>query len=167
MAPSETSVLVLPPIVVSKVDVIRLLRELEAVSSVHEQARLAKTPAQTVKLSNMLEAVVQANKLNLTSSADNTRLHDFLQQLKRDAPAIHMSFAAVPTGTFTSKVVEWLRSEVHPLMLLDIGLQPSIAAGCVIRTTNKYIDCSMRQHLLKNRPQLIDMIRAKAGSAPA
>lgn len=167
MAPSETAVLTLPAVVVSRVDVMRLLRELDAVAATHAQAKIAKAKPETTRLSKMLDEVVHVNKLDLSRDGDLTRLQGFLQELKRHAPTIHMSFATVPTGVFTTKIVEWLRDEVHPLMLLDIGLQPSIAAGCVIRTTNKYIDCSMRQHLLKNRPQLIEMIRAKAGSPAA
>lgn len=163
MAPNApAAVLVLPASIVSRVDIIRLARELEAVTGTIQQQALAQKHEAVPPLSKVLGEIVEANKLSVSRKEDRERLAQFLKDLKTNAPSIHMSFATVPPSTFTAKLVDWLRNEIHPLLLLDIGLQPSIAAGCVIRTTNKYFDCSMRQHLLTNRPKLVEMMRSKA-----
>lgn len=161
MAPKANEVIQLPSTVVSRADAARLGRELETISSRLDQAQLADDNDKVVpQLSEALEDVAKTNQLNLLHAEDRERLQAFLNDLKKDAPSIHMSFAVVPSAAFTNRLLEWLRSEIHPLLLLNIGLQPSIAAGCVIRTTNKYIDCSMRQHLLANRPKLVDLVRS-------
>jgi F0F1-type ATP synthase delta subunit len=42
--------------------------------------------------------------------------------------------------------------------MLQIGLQPAIAAGCMLRTTNKVFDMSLRTHLMKQSDYLARMI---------
>jgi hypothetical protein len=57
--------------------------------------------------------------------------------------------------------------------LITIGLQPNIGAGCVVRTTNKYFDLSIKQDFLSKRNLLLEALKAKtavglaAGEAPA
>lgn len=160
MAPKAAEVLSLPGTVVGRADVTRLSRELEHITSYLEQAEIrSSTDTKMPQVSDVLEEVTHSNRLNLLRQDDRQRLTQFLKDLKNDAPSIHMSFAVIPSAQFTAKLLNWLRSEIHPMLLLNIGLQPNIAAGCVIRTTNKYIDCSMRQHLLANRPKLVERIR--------
>ena len=48
----------------------------------------------------------------------------------------------------------WLRREIHPLVLMTVGLQPNIGAGCIVRTTNKYFDFSLRQDFANKRDLL-------------
>ena len=152
-------VLGLPLSLVSRVDAIRLARELEAISGTLEQEKLQHHKTAPRQLSKILEAMVTGNRIDIDRVEDRNRLTAFLKELKTEAPTIHMSFAAEPSSLFTAKLITWLRSEVHPLILLDIGLQPSIAAGCIIRTSSKYFDCSMRQHLVQNKPKLFDLMR--------
>lgn len=160
-ARQAAEVISLPPSLISRVDATRLGRELEVMANALEQQAHHHEKAEPVRLSSILEALAQLNQLDLTTAQDRDRLAKFLKDLKKDAPTIHMSFAAEPPSTFTAKIISWLRDEVHPLMLLDIGLQPSIGAGCVIRTNSKYFDCSVRQHLLENKPKLIELMQGK------
>lgn len=161
MAPKSAEVIALPSSVVSRADVTRLNRELELIVAYLEQSHArSDKDAKLPQVSDALEEITHVNRLHLLRDEDRQRLVQFLKDLKQDAPSIHMSFAVIPSAQFTAKLLQWLRSEIHPLLLLNIGLQPNIAAGCVIRTTNKYIDCSMRQHLLANRPKLVERMRA-------
>ncbi len=164
MAPKQADqadqVLSLPVSVVSRVDATRLARELEIMDNQLEQQKHGQSPAMASSLSRLLDEAAKINHLDLNQVAQRQRLQAFLKEVKTDAPVIHMSFAVVPPSAFTIKLVNWLRSEVHPLLLLEIGLQPSIAAGCIIRTTSKYFDCSMRQHLVQNKPKLLELLKA-------
>jgi hypothetical protein len=163
----DRAALVLPTVVVSRLDVARLSRELEGVNDYLEQHELHAKKGEAPRLGAMLAEVAQTNKLDLLQADDRRQLVKFLEGLKKQAPTIHMSFAAPAPVPFVQKIIEWLRKEVHPLILLDVGLQPAIAAGCVIRTTNKYFDCSMGQHLRKNRATLVQALNTAPPKAAA
>lgn len=151
----------LPLSVVSLIDLSRLQRELEAVNIFLTQAaaRAAGTPVTLPKTTRNLEKLYQQNNLNLLVASDRERLGEFLQHVRDKAPRVHISFAADPSSAFMQKLVAWFRDSAHPLTILQVGLQPTIAAGCVLRTTNKYFDLSLRKDFDKHRKLLIDMVR--------
>jgi hypothetical protein len=72
-----------------------------------------------------------------------------------------MSFASDPSAVFTVKIVIWLRTNIHPYLLLQVGLEPRIAAGCIVRTPNKQYDFSLRRHFTDQREQLINAINGQ------
>ena len=74
---------------------------------------------------------------------------------------MHISFSADPSPLFTQKLIAWLRSEIHPLVLLQIGLQPNMGAGCVVRTSNKYFDFSLRDRF-KSKGEMLAKIMQEA-----
>ncbi len=150
--------LTIPVSLVSQVDAGRLFREVEALDDNFRQ-REHHSHTSPHQPSAILAQLLTDNQLTLDDVQERERLKQFLTELRRDAPVVHMSFAAEPGADFVSKIITWLRAEIHPLALLDIGLQPSIAAGCIIRTNSKYFDCSMRQHLVNNRPKLVNLIQ--------
>jgi hypothetical protein len=158
-AHQAAEVISLPNSLISRVDAMRLGRELETIGNAIDQKTHQHSKAEPTRLSQILEELSSRNHLDLQDSQDRDRLATFLKDLKKDAPTIHMSFAAEPPSAFIAKIIAWLRNEVHPLMLLDIGLQPTIAAGCIIRTSSKYFDCSVRQHLLENKPKLLELLQ--------
>lgn len=161
----KPTTLALPEAVSSRADLVRLSRELEELDGQLMQAGLRNKSDSTndgPALSQALADLAQANGLQLKEPAQRQQLKASLLNLSQKAPVVHISLAAEPSADFIHKLTGWLRREVNPQVLLEIGLQPSIAAGCIIRTTNKYFDCSMRQHLLNNRPKLIEQIGAKA-----
>ncbi len=162
MAPepvNDRTSLVLPSTVVSQVDIIRTARELEALGDIIAQQKNGHGTKALPAVSDHLSELLQANRVDLQKEADRKRLYNFLSDLKVNAPRLHMSFASEPSGIFTNKLITWLRKEIHPLLVLDIGLQPTIAAGCIIRTTNNIIDCSIRQRLVTSKPELLKRIR--------
>ena len=154
----------LPVLVFGIVEVRRLKRELEALEDFMRQASIREPGKQPAlpRLSRMLDALATDNGRNLLQGADRQELHDFVQGIERSAPTIHISFASDPSSAFVAKLVTWLRSNLHPEMLLQIGLQPAIAAGCIVRTPNKVLDLSLRQNLIGQRPQLIAALDALA-----
>jgi len=157
----------LPVLVVSPVDVGRLLREIETLNDTLLQLRVrqgGKTVAMP-KTSLLMDQMIELNGLNLLQVTDRQRLQRFLSLVKQKAPLLHISFAADPSVAFTQKLMTWLRREIHPQLLLTIGLQPSIAAGCMIRTTNKYFDFTLRQKFASNRDLLMEKIGASEAAA--
>ncbi len=155
--------LILPNLVISPTDVSRLRRELEALDDYLEQARL-RQPNQTSRLprtSPLFEELGLINKLDFNQAADRQKTARFLDFMKTSAPVVHISFSADPSAAFLAKLLTWLRQNIHPLLLVRVGLQPTIAAGCVIRTNSHVFDFSLRRHLLESRPMLIQSIQQK------
>jgi F0F1-type ATP synthase delta subunit len=150
----------LPTLVFGPVELHRLQRELEALEEFLEQAELRKAGKQPLlpKMSRLLEALAGNNNLNLLVPADRQQLVVFLKHVSADAPVVHVSFAADPSSAFTAKVVAWFRANAHPYTLLQLGLQPNIAAGCVVRTNNKSFDFSLRGHFHEKRHLLLEAI---------
>jgi len=156
--------LVLPTLVFGMVEIRRLQRELESVEGYFEQAKLrgaGQSPAPP-KISRLLDALAHENQINLLHVLERQVLINFLHELSETAPTIHISFAADPSAAFTARVVAWLRSNIHPHALLQLGLQPSIAAGCVVRTPNQVFDFSLRHHFTAQRTLLVNSLRGPA-----
>lgn len=168
MAPNvdaTDSYLHLPLSVVTKVDSGRLIRELEQIDEFLKGAAIREpgTPVKMPRTSRLLDETVQINKLNLLHEDDRTRLVQFVTQVRAKAPIMHISFSADPSPAFTQKLITWLREEIHPLVLLQIGLQPNIGAGCVLRTTNKYFDLSLRERLNNKGAVLSETLKGAIG----
>jgi F0F1-type ATP synthase delta subunit len=102
--------------------------------------------------------VAELNNYNLLDSARRKELAGKLDQVIGKAPLIHISFAAEPSPKALERILIWFRQNVHSQTLLQVGLQPTIAAGCVVRTANKVFDLSMREHLKNQEPFLVQLI---------
>ena len=159
----------LPLQVTSPVDVGRLLRELEAIDGVLSQAALRKEiDTKLPKTTGLMDQTIILNKIDLADSPQRKALADFLKAVKSKAPLLHMSFSADPSTAFIEKLLTWLRKELDANLLVTIGLQPNIGAGCVVRSTNKYFDFSLRQDFASKRSLLLDkMGLVLGGSSPA
>lgn len=153
--------LLLPNGAVTRADVGRLMLEAEAVDNFLSQAAVRQpgTSVQLPKTSRLLDEIVAANKLNLLQQADRQQLRDFLKQVRTKAPVLHISFNSDPSPIFQQRLITWIRQQLHPHTLLQIGLHPSIGAGCVVRTTNKFFDFSLRQRFSDQRMLLISKLR--------
>jgi len=159
--------IVLPVSVTELRNVRQLLRELEDVDEFLRQAALRKAGASInlPKTTDMLHEFAEVNRLNLLQPLDRAKLARLLENLSTGAPVVHISFASDPSSAFIAKILAWFREYVHPLLLLQIGLQPTIAAGCTLRTDSKYFDLSLRASLLQNRQLLIAAL-TKLGQQP-
>lgn len=153
----------LPVLVASPLDVGRLVRELEAIDEALLQLGLRKAGSEVKmpKTSRLMDQVIELNQLNLLQPAERLLLQQFLRSVRERAPVIHMSFNADPPVAFMEKLVAWLRREVHPVVLVTVGLQPNIGAGCIVRTTNRQFDFSLRQRFADKRQLLISKLMAQ------
>lgn len=150
----------LPSIIMGPADINRSLIELQSLEEYLLQARTVETDnIKLPKTSRTLDALADINQADLLQAADILHLKLFLKSVQQHAPVLHISFAAEPSAAFSARIVEWLRSNVSKYTLVQVGLQPSIAAGCVLRGTNKVFDMSLRRYLLEGKPKLIDIMR--------
>lgn len=154
---------VLTPLIASPSDLKRARRELEELDEFLHQSSL-RQGGKEVKLpttSRMLEDLAAESDLNLLKKTDRDRLMKFLTLLLQKAPVLHMSFASEPSPKFMAKLIAWLRENIHPQVVVSVGIQPSIAAGCVVRTANRQFDFSMRQALDTQTALFINNLRGE------
>lgn len=152
----------LPSILIGLSDISRLTRELNSLNDYFAGAKAR--PAGTVsdqlpKVSRQLQAVTDDNKVNLLNEDERKKLQERLQVIYDKAPTMHISFAVEPSPKALEVILQWIRQNVHPQTLLNIGLQPGIAAGCMLRTSNKVFDMSLRSNLQKQAGYLSQLVR--------
>ena len=154
----------LPVMVVGPVDIGRLAREITDVDDALLQLGLREGGGKTKmpQTTRLMDQVVEHNKLNLLHDKDRVRLKDFLLSVREKSPILHMSFSADPSTAFLEKLMAWLRTEIDPTVLLTVGLQPNLGAGCILRTTNKQFDLSLRQDFAKKRDLLKQSLQIKS-----
>jgi hypothetical protein len=114
------------------------------------------------RVSRLLDALATDNHLNLLQPGDRKQLADFLKHTEKSAPVVHISFATDPSSAFTAKIVTWLRASIAPDVLLEVGLQPTIAAGAILRTTNKVFDLSLRERFSDSDAVLLEALEKEA-----
>jgi hypothetical protein len=160
----------LPDRIIGSVDLSRVIRELKAIDDWLNQASL-RTPGQAMKVpktTQSLEDLAALNGVSLLEPAQRTQFIELLEAFREHAPRIHMSFAVEPTARFTTTVIAWLRQNIHPLIMMEIGLQPTLAAGTMVRTTNKLFDMSLRNRFRDNRHLLVQkIVEVNAGKVEA
>jgi F0F1-type ATP synthase delta subunit len=118
-----------------------------------------KLPSST----KLLDELAAANSFNFLRDGDRQKARTFLESLSKYAPVVHISFASDPSANFMSKLTTRLRATIHPQLLITVGLEPNIAAGCILRTPNRQFDLSLRRALVGHENSLINLLKAQAG----
>jgi F0F1-type ATP synthase delta subunit len=167
MVPKDLSQGMLPDQITTPGDLNRLIRELDDLDEYLNQAALrsAQEPSRLPQTSKALEDLAATNSLQLLKPDDRKTFKEVLAKIKQQAPTIHFGFATAPSVTFLSKLVSWLRSNVHPQILIRVGLEPSIVGGCIVRTTNKQFDLTLRKHFVSKHELLVKAISGREESA--
>lgn len=158
---------VLPPSVVTKVDLSRLIREIEWIdneitaATVRTKTGVEQTAAPTV--SAAFEAFLGQNQLTLATSRERSELIAQMRLLKDKVPVIHMTFAVAADRESLQQLTAWIRSSVHPQAVISVGLQPALVAGVYLRTPNHVHDLSLRAMLANSHDVLIKELEAARG----
>lgn len=153
----------LPATIVGPADLARAKRDLDTYNESQHQAdlRTKKTgQAESVLAGRVISELAALNQVDLADASQALALLTELEKTLKTAPAVTISFAVDPSALFMAKIVDWLRNSVHPQVLVRIGLRPNIAAGCILRTSSKLYDFSLRQKLDDQRELLIEGIRS-------
>ncbi|HET8992054.1 MAG TPA: hypothetical protein VFN31_03420 [Candidatus Saccharimonadales bacterium] len=151
----------LPLSLVSQGDLRRVKRELDDVSDTLMQMEIregGEKQPKLPKISRQLDDLLEDNNINLLVKEEREALAHALNSLVNKAPVLHMSFSAEPSTKFLDKLLAYIRESIHPYALVTVGLAPSIGAGCMVRTTNKYFDLSLKQTLVGHRAELIKQL---------
>lgn len=160
---------VLPPTVVSRLDVSRLAGELERIDNelTSEAIRHKSDENYEVSkplMSDKLNDFLHANELELGNDHLRSELIKQVKLLKDTVPVIHMTFAVPADQESLGTLVGWLRESIHPQAVVAIGLQPSLVAGVYMRTPNHVHDFSLRSKLQGSRSKLVGALEGFRGS---
>lgn len=161
MAQQNKKQITLPAQLVSSIDLARVTRELEALDDSLHQAGLRKAgqPTKLSRSSITLEDTARLNGVSLMDPGQRSQLIDLLKALYDHSPRIRMSLASEPSGNFVQKISVWLRENIHPTIFLEVGMQPTLSAGCTVRTNNKLFDMSLRHRFDEQRGLLMQKIK--------
>lgn len=163
---SKTKPFKLPDDIFGSADVRRALRELEAVDDFFHQANLRTpgTPITPPKTTNSLNSLFEVNNSNVLNKRQRANVLEILKKLDSRAAAIHISFSAEPPPGFLKPIVIWARQNLHPYLLVNTGLQPSLIIGCSVRTQNKVFDLSLRKRFQSSKNILVQSIERASSS---
>lgn len=158
---------ILPPSVVRKVDLARLLREFEAVDNalttkdVRQKAGASANdmPAMSPRLSDFL----QANPVDLENDEARREYIRQLKLLKKAVKVMNMTFAVAADPESLQQLAAWVRESVHPQTVIEAHLQPALVAGVYIRSENHVFDFSVRNAIKGKREELKKELEALRG----
>lgn len=153
---------VLPASVVSRVDVSRLVSEVERLDGELTAAavrnKIGDAQEFSPTLSEQLGQFLQQNKLSLQESKERSRIVKELRKLKDTVPVIHMTFAVTADPESLAQLAAWLRQSIHPQAVISVGLQPNLVAGVYVRTPNHVHDLSLRKKLESSRGVMVEAL---------
>lgn len=159
--------LALPPSVVSRIDVSRLLDELEhidnALTTITVRAGVGVQTKTMPTLSEQLNDFLVKNKLTLKTAQERTHIIKLVRALKDNVPVIHMTFAVSADPESLGELAQWLRTSIHPQAVISVGLQPALVAGVYLRTPNHVHDLSLRAALKGGHDLLVSELGALRG----
>ncbi|MFZ2544435.1 MAG: hypothetical protein WAW80_00430 [Candidatus Saccharimonadales bacterium] len=158
---------ILPPTIVSKIDIARMMSEAEQVDSdmtaSDVRAKTGVTTPIAPILSELFEQFLAQNELKFVTSLERTELIEQLRLLKDNVPIIHMTFAVEADRESLSQLVAWLRESIHSQAVIAVGLQPALVAGVYLRTPNHVHDLSMRAALNSSHDLLVKELETLRG----
>ena len=141
---------VLPPALIGRADLARLLREIESIDNelgaqkVRNRGTDTNASYHMPTMSRSLSDFIDLNEIDLSDDQGRMVLSERLRAVKDKAPVVHMTFAVDADPDFLQKLVGWIRTEVHPQALISVGLQPALIGGVYIRTPNHVHDFSLK-----------------------
>ncbi len=142
------------PIKVYSPDHIRFcIEELESYAAVLEKGSRGSTTAGSWGLSSESSALVDMLPKTKQDEPDAMRaLVDWLNGYLTASRVLGITLAAPASHKLKEELVLWLRQNVANDILVEFSVNPDIAGGMVLRSTNRIYDMSFRS-LLLNQPE--------------
>jgi hypothetical protein len=84
-------------------------------------------------------------------------LVDTLKNL--NMPEVHVMLAALPNRAQRETIIDWLRNNTTPHLLVSFVADRNLGGGLVLRTPNRVFDFTWKQQLLNSRDKLAGILR--------
>lgn len=168
-APTSYTDFVLPANTVTQVDIARLVSEFEQIdnqlTTVAVRAGIGVQDQTEIRLSEQLTEFLNQNNLRPSSGQARTEVKKQLRKLKDTVQKIHVTFASEPDAESLRELITWLRTSIHPHIVIAVGLQPGLVAGVYVRTPNHVYDLSLKAKLQAGRSQLVEQLGLRSERA--
>lgn len=151
----------LPKQLIRRADLARLVREVEDIDSELEAQKVRSKGSGEYRLPNMSNALsecIAINKIEITDDHTRMLFKENLRALKDSAPIVHLTFAIEADPASLQTIASWLRDNIHPQTLIEVGLQPGLIAGVYMRTPNQVHDFTIKNLFAQKRDVMIRLI---------
>lgn len=159
---------VLPPSIVTKVDLSRMVSEFEQVDNELTTASVRKKTggdsSGQLAMSEQLSDFLTQNQVDIQDGHARSDFVKRLRRLKDTVPVLHMTFSTTADGESLRKLSAWARDSVHPQAVIAVGLQPALIGGVYVRTPNHVMDLSLRAKLKGSRELITKELEVLRGS---
>lgn len=115
------------------------LRRTEGTKAAKKESELGSDPLVVLE---SLPAAVRRKHEAITAVAEE------LEQMLAHSPRVTITLAGLASHTLKEELVSWLRTNTAPNVLVSFHVNPDIAGGMVVRSTNHVYDFSFRKRLL-------------------
>lgn len=140
----------LPHAVVTRPQLEQLKRELEGLTA----AQLTKPGRWSASLSQF----IAMNRITTLTPVIQKKLISALDATLKTSPQISISLGDLPDAEQQTELVTWLRSRIHPQLLLHLNQDSDVMAGCIIRTDHEVYDMSLKSALFSNTAKLAEKL---------
>jgi hypothetical protein len=82
-----------------------------------------------------------------------------LEDMEDAAPKVTITLAAPPAAGLKKMLVNWLREEVAPDVLVTFDFNSTLLGGMVLRCGSRIFDWSFRRQILDSRGQFPEVLR--------
>lgn len=153
----------LPNSIGGKRDLILATRQIEKVlnDKLQDEVR-AKYGAEVIGTKagqRVLNDLLELNGIKEDDANSLKRLLQALEAVRQYAPRVRISFAQEPDQDQYESVVAWFRKEVDQGVLVQVGVQPTIGAGCIVQTNSRRYDMSLKTRVLNSTPKFLEVLR--------
>ncbi|HEX9594877.1 MAG TPA: hypothetical protein VF996_02005 [Candidatus Saccharimonadales bacterium] len=143
----------LPNSIATKSDLVGVIRNVDDVIDNYIENRVRDMEGVDFKsrpdVTSNLAELVAVNKLEVNVDTLKS-LKEWLAHLNEHAPIVRFTFASDPNPEFIGGIVNWLRMASGRFVIIRYGIQPTIAAGCLMYTPAKMYDFSLRKRLMES-----------------
>lgn len=106
--------------------------------------------------SQILQGLLPASERQNSQSLEDLRLE--IEKLITQWPSVSITLAAPAPRALKAELTGWLRQNIRPDLLVSFNVNPDIAGGMLIRTTNRVFDFSFRKLLLARPARFTEVL---------
>ncbi|HEX5797513.1 MAG TPA: F0F1 ATP synthase subunit delta [Candidatus Saccharimonadales bacterium] len=120
----------------------------------------AKSASEKPDLSVAAESLIR--DLNQKKSLDRKGLDELIADLEEfadTAPRLNVTLAAPPVRGLKKTLVNWLREEISPEILVTFDFNSTLLGGMVLRCGSRIFDWSLRRQILDERARFPEVLR--------
>lgn len=152
--------LTFPSNLITRSDVSRLVRELEHLADVLQGQRVrGETETKLPPLSQSTTDFLELNEVKITNEKSLETVRQKINTIEDRLPAVHMTFASEIDSESLQQLVTWLRTEIHPQVLINTSIQPNLIGGVYLRTPDHVHDFSIKTLLMGQRQLIVKQLK--------